>query len=354
MAEVSLTEWNRFLDAFPDAHLLQTGAWGELKSAFGWEVVRLIVEGTGVQLLFRKLPLGLTFGYAPKAPFDPSRSTFGFQQAEFGEHQSRHDKRLWSEVDAVCRKKRAIFLKIEPDASESNEADLDSRQQMPTFGELGLRPSRHSIQPRSTVIVDLRGREADILGRMRPKCRYNIRLAEKKGVTIQHSEDVSSFHRMLRATGMRDGFSVHSADYVRRAFELFHPIGMADLLFAEYLNKPVAALMVFARGRQAWYLYGASSDAERERMPNYLLQWEAMRWARARGCQDYDLWGVPDENESTLEANFQKRHNGLWGVYRFKRGFGGELRRAAQAWDRIYQPLLYAVYRWRAPGQETP
>ena len=79
-------------------------------------------------------------------------------------------------------------------------------------------------------------------------------------------------------------------------------------------------------------------------MPTYLLQWEAMKWARAYECTEYDLWGVPDEDEATLEANFETRHDGLWGVYRFKRGFGGELKRAAQAMDRVYNPVLYWAY----------
>ena len=83
-------------------------------------------------------------------------------------------------------------------------------------------------------------------------------------------------------------------------------------------------------------------------MPAYLLQWEAMRWARSRGCTEYDLWGVPDEDEAVLEANFESRRDGLWGVYRFKRGFGGQLRRTVGAWDRVYIPALYTVYRWWA------
>ncbi len=120
---------------------------------------------------------------------------------------------------------------------------------------------------------------------------------------------------------------------------------MAELLAAEYEGKPLAALMVFARGKRAWYMYGASTNEERNRMPTYLLQWEAMRWARAKGCTEYDLWGVPDADEGTLEAHFMSRHDGLWGVYRFKRCFGGEIRRAAQAVDRVYKPFLYALYR---------
>jgi lipid II:glycine glycyltransferase (peptidoglycan interpeptide bridge formation enzyme) len=182
---------------------------------------------------------------------------------------------------------------------------------------------------------------------MKQKCRYNIRLAAKKGVTVHPWEDIESFHRMMLATGERDVFGVHSLAYYRRAYELFHPTGMAELLVAEYEGKPLAALMVFGLGKRAWYFYGASADEARNLMPTYLLQWEAMRWAKRGGCESYDLWGVPDEDEATLEASFETRHDGLWGVYRFKRGFGGELRRAAGALDRVYNPLLYRLYQWR-------
>jgi lipid II:glycine glycyltransferase (peptidoglycan interpeptide bridge formation enzyme) len=108
--------------------------------------------------------------------------------------------------------------------------------------------------------------------------------------------------------------------------------------------------MVFAHGKRAYYLYGASTDEERNRMPTYLLQWEAIKWARSKGAEEYDLWGVPDEDEEILEENFEKRSDGLWGVYRFKRGFGGDVKRAAQALDRVYMPLLYKLYLWRIRG----
>lgn len=179
---------------------------------------------------------------------------------------------------------------------------------------------------------------------MKQKTRYNIRLAEKKGVIVRTWDDMESFHKMMLVTGDRDHFGIHSLEYYRCAYELFHPMDMCELLVAEYEGKPLAALMVFARGQRAWYFYGASTDEERNRMPAYLLQWEAMKWAKARGCEEYDLWGVPDEEEPTLEANFEKQQDGLWGVYRFKRGFGGELKRVAQAMDRVYNPMLYWAY----------
>jgi lipid II:glycine glycyltransferase (peptidoglycan interpeptide bridge formation enzyme) len=204
--------------------------------------------------------------------------------------------------------------------------------------------SPHSIQPRRTIVVDLQAEEQAILGRMKQKCRYNIRLAEKKGVSIRPWEDIPAFHAMLRQSAERDRFAVHALEYYRRAYDLFHSSGACEILMAEAEGVPLAALMVFARGRRAWYVYGGSTDLQRELMPNYLLQWEAMRWARQRGCSEYDLWGVPDHNEAVLEDGFAKRNDGLWGVYRFKRGFGGEIRRAIPTLDRVFNVPLYRLY----------
>ena len=314
MPIVSLAEWNQYLQSRPETHLLQTGEWGELKSGFGWNAIRIMTGGAGVQVLFRTLPLGLTIGYIPKANIAPE---------------------LWSEIDSICKRKQAIFLKLEPDLWTDEE--LDTRN-------MALRTSPHNIQPPRTIIIDIKGSEEEILARMKQKTRYNVRLAEKKGVTVRAWDDIQSFHKMMLVTGDRDSFGVHSLEYYRRAYELFHPTGMCELLVAEYEGLPIAALMVFARGRRAWYFYGASTDEQRNRMPTYLLQWEAMKWAKMCGCEEYDLWGVPDEDQAFLEANFETKQDGLWGVYRFKRGFGGELKRAAQAMDRVYSPLLYWTY----------
>jgi len=314
MPIVSLADWNQFLSTHPNAHLLQTGEWGELKSAFGWKAVRIVNGREGVQILFRKLPLGFTIGYIPKAVVSNS---------------------IWNEVDPICQQNRAIFLKLEPDLWDD---------QKPEAWNPRLRTSPHHIQPPRTIIVDISSSEKEILSRMKQKTRYNIRLAEKKGVTVRAWDDLTTFHQMLHFTAERDGFGVHSLEYYRRAYGLMHPKGMGEILLAEYEQRPLAALFVVRNGNRAYYLYGASTEAERNRMPAYLLQWEAMKWAKARGCKEYDLWGVPDEEESILEANFEKRQDGLWGVYRFKRGFGGQLKRGVPAMDRVYNPLLYWSY----------
>jgi lipid II:glycine glycyltransferase (peptidoglycan interpeptide bridge formation enzyme) len=318
MPEASFEKWREHVSAHPEIHLLQTAEWGELKSGFSWSAVRILNGTAGVQILFRKLPLGLTLAFIPKA----------------GMHAS-----LLPEIDAACKARRAVFCKWEPDEWTAAQIPVSERWSLEGFVN-----SPQNVQPPRTIVIDLRGSEDEILGRMKQKTRYNIRLAEKKDVRVRAWEDLPAFHEMLLVTAGRDSFGVHSLEYYQRAYDLFHPTGMAELLLAEFEGRPLAALMVFRHGQRAWYVYGASNDEERNRMPAYLLQWEAMRWARARGCEEYDLWGVPDEEETELEAGFETRSDGLWGVYRFKRGFGGELRRAVQAMDRIYNPLFYKLY----------
>lgn len=332
MPIASLSEWEHFLQNHPNAHLLQRGEWGELKASFGWKAVRMIHGDIGVQILFRKLPLGFTIGYIPKPVMSDNLlvTSNGF----------------WGEIDFICNQQHAIFLKLEPDLWEGEASSLVSRHS-------SLVTAPNNIQPPRTIIVDIRGLEEEILGRMKQKTRYNIRLAEKKDVTVRIWNDIPAFYKMMTVTGNRDDFGVHSFKYYERAYELLHPKGLCEILVAEYEGKPLAALMVAKSGIHSYYLYGASTDEERNRMPAYLVQWEAIKWAKSCGCEDYDLWGVPDEDENILESNFEKRHDGLWGVYRFKRGFGGELKRAAQALDRVYNPPMYKVYLWRMAGREN-
>lgn len=324
MAELSTEEWKQYIARHPEAHILQSAEWGELKAGFGWSVIRLASSDCGAQILFRRLPLGFSMAYLPKGPVGAS--------GKWNE--------LWREVDAHCRKHRAIMLIVEPDIWSRNGQGKDAT--LPP----GFQPGLRSIQPPRTIVVDLTADETQILNRMKQKTRYNIRLAAKKGVRIQTSSDVSLFHQLLIETGQRDQFGIHSQKYYRVAYDLFHESGNCEIFLAEVNGEIVAGLMVFLFGRRAWYFYGASRQKFREFMPSYLLQWEAMRWAKSRGCQEYDLWGVPDFNEQVLEAEFKHRSDGLWGVYRFKRGFGGELRRAIGPWERVYHPLLHTFYRW--------
>ena len=245
--------------------------------------------------------------------------------------------------DEAARAGRAISLKIEPDLPDTPETvDIMRR--------LGLQASQDIIQPRRTMIVDLSAPEEEIMARMKQKTRYNIRLAEKKGVTVRATTpettlaDLKTFNCLMRTTGERFRFGVHTDDYYCHAYDLFSHKDQVKLFLAEYREMPLAAIMVFALDKRAWYLYGASSDLERQRMPTYATQWAAMRWARARGCQTYDLWGVPDATGDELESQFTERHDGLWPVYRFKRGFGGQIVRSVGVWENVYVDWAHKLY----------
>lgn len=330
MPELSHNEWESWLADFRAVHLLQTRPWGELKSSFGWQPVRWVTSltgsTTGAQILFRNLPLGFSIAYIARGPVTahaPGNLDWS---------------KLWPELDKVCRARRAIFLRIEPDTWEDDT--------VPASPPPGMVSSPQSIQPPRTILVDLKAGEDELMARMKQKTRYNIRLAEKKGVHVYPTTDLADFYQLMTITGKRDRFGVHSLEYYQTVYNLFAPTGNCCIFQADFEGEPAAALMVFAYGERAWYLYGASSDQHREKMPAYLLQWEAMRWAKAQGAFEYDLYGIPDLPESELENEFTQRSDDLWGVYRFKRGFGGNIRRAAGPWDRIYQPTLYRAYQF--------
>jgi peptidoglycan pentaglycine glycine transferase (the first glycine) len=320
--------WDALVAAAPQGHLLQTWAWGELKSRFDWRAQRVAVDGACAQVLFRRLPVGLgSIAYVPKGPL-----------LDFADRLAAG--RLLEAIRSLALARRAICLKIEPNA-------LDDPALAHRLAALGFRPSAQTVQPRRTILVDLDGEPEALLARMKQKTRYNIRLAARRGVEVRAGGegDLPAFYRLMAHTAQRDGFHIHSQAYYESAHRLLVEPGLGRLLLAEHEGTLLAALVVMGFGREACYMYGASADEGRNLMPTYLLQWESMLWAKEVGCRTYDLWGVPDEEEETLEADFTERSDGLWGVYRFKRGFGGYLARTAGAWDLVYAPLRYRLYQ---------
>jgi lipid II:glycine glycyltransferase (peptidoglycan interpeptide bridge formation enzyme) len=331
-------EWDDFVATHPHGSLLQTTQWARLKNRFGWKSHRVWLKregrlAAGAQLLFRQAALGLIrFAYIPHGPlvnWDDEEQVFI----------------LFNQIDLAAYEQRVGMLKIEPLLWHS-EVSQDKWDRL--CKDLDCLPNTKPIQPPRTMVVDLRSSEEKILAAMKQKTRYNIRLATKKGVTVRKgsAEDLSIFNNLMTITGERNAFGVHSPAYYKAAFDLFTPNNVA-LLIAEYEGRPLSALMAFMSGTRAAYLYGASSTEERHRMPAYALQWAAMLWAKERGGTEYDLWGVPDHPEQELESGFKDRQNGLWGVYRFKRGFGGQLQRTVGSADRIYNNLVYRLYQWR-------
>lgn len=332
LSPVAPADWDRFVAGHPAAHVLQLCAWGALKSQFGWadERVGLAERGelvAGAQVLYRRLPPGLgRLAYVPKGPL--------MDWADAGQTAA-----LLAALDRAARSRGAVALTVEPDLP-------DEPLHRERLRALGFRPSPfESVQPRRTLVVDIAPAEEAILAAMKSKTRYNVRLAARRGVTVRQggAADLPAFYALTAATAERDSFGVHPPAYYEEAYRLFAPQGRALLLLAEVEGQPVAAVMIFALPPRSWYFYGASGNAHREKMPTYLLQWEAMRWAKSLGCTAYDLWGVPDADADELEAGFTTRRDGLWPVYRFKRGFGGRLVRSVGAWERVYAPLRHRL-----------
>ncbi|MGI8586573.1 MAG: lipid II:glycine glycyltransferase FemX [Chloroflexia bacterium] len=340
--------WDRFVAADPGGHLLQSWEWGDFKAGQNWQAARVAVlvgeDGAmraAAQVLFRR-PVRrapVSMAYVPRGPLAPADEAVPERVA------------LMAGLHALCRRRGAIALKLEPNLP----ASVGTARAMEAAG---FRQARR-VQPQRTILLDLRPGEPEdaLLTAMKPKTRYNIRLAGRRGVTVRPvttEDDLRRFYELMQVTGTRDEFALHSYDYYRAAWEQFalppsRPARpSATLLLAEHPDAagPIGALMAFAFGEEAIYMYGASADAGREHMPNYLLQWEAMRWARERGCRRYDFWGIPDdpEAEAPAEGGNPNVRQGLWGVYRFKQGFGGREVTYTGAWDAVYRPLAYAVY----------
>ena len=330
-------EWDAFVAAHPNGSILQTDGWARLKNRFGWSSQRVWLRRdgqlvAGAQLLFRSVALGiLKIAYMPHGPL------VDWQDEE-------QVAVLFNQIDQAMYKRGASLLKMEPLIWQAGETAVSWQTISQTYE---LSTDTDTIQPPRTVLIDLRPSEEEILMGMKSKTRYNIRLAARKGVTVREGTavDLPHFIRLIQITGQRDAFGIHQPDYYRAAYELFAPDNAA-LLLAEYEGQPLAGVMVFTCGDKAAYLYGASSNEERQRMPSYAVQWAAMQWAKARGCTSYDMWGVPDAPEAELEDNFLERKDGLWPVYRFKRGFGGDVVRTVGPADRVYNKLVQRLYHW--------
>lgn len=344
----SLDGWNEAIAGLPGAHLLQTRQWAGVKARVGWRSQGAIWRDPAGRLqaaaLILKRPVPIAgfssrpcLLYVPKGPL-----------LDWGDAGLR--RRVLDELQALAHRQGAIFLKVDPDVilglgvPETPECQEDAEGQA-VQGELtqrGWRYSGEQIQFRNTVLVDLAPAEEDLLACMKQKTRYNIRLAERKGVTVRPGSlaDLETLYRMYAETSVRDGFVIRERGYYLEVWRDFMQAGLAEPLLAEVEGEPVAAVVVFRFAGRAYYLHGMSRQLHRERMPNYLLQWEAMRRAKAAGCGVYDLWGAP---EIFAESD------GLWGVFRFKEGLGGRVVRTLGAWDYPASPWMYRLYTRTLP-----
>ena len=330
-------EWHTALTALPNPHALQSWAWGEFKSRWGWQPTRLLWRAddgsprAAAQVLRRAIPrTPWHMLYVPKGP------VWNYADAALV-------RRILADIETFARRQRALFVKIDPDvplafgAGETEQPDAVGLAVRDVLLARGWRFSPQQIQFKNTVLLDVNLDDDTLMTRMKSKTRYNIRLAGRKGVSVREgtAADLPDFFRLYAVTARRDGFLIRPEAYYLDVWTQFLRDGAATLLLADFDGEAIAGVLLFFFGQTAWYMYGASDNHRRNLMPNYLLQWEAMKTARARGCTLYDLWGAPDVfNES----------DPMWGVYRFKMGFGGKTRQGLGAYDFPVSPVLYRAY----------
>ena len=308
------------LDALAGDELLQSGFWGSFRARLGWRPLAVAVSGAGVAatvlLLCRRTPAG-TFVYCPLGPgAEPPSAACG------------------AYLDRLARAARPLL----PPASFAVRFDPP----WPEDRWSGRWRAAPAVQPQSTVFVDLQRDEADLLAAMKPKTRYNVRLAERRGVVVREvgAAGLDGWYRLHRDMAHRQGITRHSLRYFRELFLTADTYpGRCPrllLLMAACNGEDVAGIVVSLFGRRARYLYGASSDRHRHAMPNYGLQWTAMRLAREAGCRTYDLFGIPRTADPALP---------MAGLYRMKTGFGGQIVHRAPAHDAVLNRPRHAAFR---------
>ncbi|HKM17663.1 MAG: peptidoglycan bridge formation glycyltransferase FemA/FemB family protein [Firmicutes bacterium] len=321
--------FNHYVANHTYGDLLQTTYWGQLKSMTGWEPFPLgVVESgqicAGALVLKRIIPLtGKCIFYSPRGPLFSS-----IQALEC----------LAAGVTDLARSHGALFWKMDPAIPTENRTWDQFAQKHLHKLEIGL--DFDGVQPRFIMELDLRPDLETIFANMKSKARYNIRYAKRKGITVRlsHSkDDLQIFYPLLQETAARDRFSIRSFAYFEHLWDCLVPHRTAQLFLASHHGEPLAGAIAFRLGKRAWYVYGASANIKRNLQASYALQWEMIRWAKSLGCTVYDLRGV--------SGNLDPEHP-LYGLYRFKEGFGAKLVEYAGEFDLPFSPL----YRFWKPA----
>ncbi len=333
-------EWDAWLEATPGGgHILQSHEFGEFKRGQGWRPVRLVLERDGE-------PVGLGQFLVWSTPLVPGRLMYCTKGPFLPWEDEEAVRTFFGGVKTVAEREGAHTVKIEPEVLESQE------HTRALLSELGFERARRDLQFKTTMVVDLSPPEEELLRRMKEKTRYNVRLAGRKGV--QACEDNSpeaqaAFYEMLRVTAERDRFALRPKEYYEAIWRAMYDADRAHLFFATHEGERLAAILIYTFGSKYWYMVGASTNVKRNLMPTYLLQWEVMRWAKEHGHTYYDMVAVPNPDNFT-------ESDPLWGLYKFKSGFGGEIREFLGCLDllvksgraRAWREMEPAYYRLRA------
>ncbi len=328
----TLQEYEAFVQSHPKGNFAQSYLWGKQKPMWVWKAIAVRGEDGNIKgtmaVMIRKMPLtGRTLMYACRGPVCDldDRETFA---------------ELLEGAKALAAEHKSYVIKIDPDVPSDNTAFADM---LHSFGFRGKEGGKNfeAIQPRYVFRLNVEGKtEEEVQAGFHQKWRYNIRVAQKKGVEVKicGKEMVPEFAQLMLTTGVRDGFVTRQPEYFAAMLDNLGEHCRLYMAFHE--GQPIAGTLAIHYGDKVWYLYGASSNEHRNLMPNYLLQWEMIRWAIETGCRIYDFRGVSGDISED---------NPLYGLYRFKKGFGGDFTEFVGELDLVLNKAAY-VFTEKATG----
>ncbi len=322
----SRAQWNKLLCDFPNYHFLQTWQWGEIKKLNGWQVDRYLIESKGeniaaFQLLTKKIHprIPITIGYAPRGPI------FDVNSVDL--------EKLLVTIEQTAKHKGCAYVKVDTDVDETTEEGVEWKK---ALEKADWQYSPQQVQPKNTGVTDLLLDDPDgedvLLATMKKTWRYNIRNSTKRGVKIRvgDAKDIPEFYKLYKATGERQKFGIRSLEYYREVYRAFNKGECSEsmIMLSEHddEDEPLSAAVFIRLYKKVWYFYAASSTKRRSDMPNYPLQWEALKWSRDNGAELYD-WGGASTNPDDPNDPMAR-------VWHFKKGFGAELFSGVGAWDK--------------------
>ena len=305
--------------------LLQTKEWAALRQSQGWKIHWL----DEILVLEKPLPLGFSFLYAPEVDFF---------KIDF--------RKFLPKIKEISAKSNSIFTRL--DFLNQKQTIYTQKIEKILFNNKFIK-SFEEIQPEFRRIVRITGSEDEILARMKPKGRYNIRIAQKHEVVVEKVDSstslgVNDFYEIFCETAERDGFQIRPKSYFENLMKILKPAGLAEMLVARYNGKPVAAGIFTFYGETASYLYGASLSSDREVMAPYLLHWEAIKLAKEKNCSYYDLLAIAPFDSLNPKPSNLKPHK-YAGITRFKEQFGGTSYQTFGSWDLITNKCLYILFK---------
>lgn len=312
-------------------HPLQSWEWGEFRKKTGIKVIRRIfLKGKkhvhAFQLTVHRIPrIGYTLGYLPKGLMPTAE--------------------VIVELKNIGKDERCIFIKLEPNVEKDKGLMMNDE----------LKKSSHPLFTKYTFQLDLTKSEEELLKNMHSKTRYNIKVAQRYGVTVEEDNSGEAFEtyiKLMHETTKRQRYYAHTEKYHRQMWatlrsqksEVTHSTSSgqgsqklsAHLLVARYKNVPLVTWVVFVFNNILYYPYGASSNEHREVMVSNLMMWEAIRFGKKMGCHTFDMWGSLGPNPDPKDP--------WYGFHRFKEGYGGRLVEFVGSYDLVLNPFLYQLY----------